>query len=62
VAADPVAVATIAGVSGGPRRWSKFCIDGKIASAIAAKDMAASIARQLKHVSVTGAFGIVLLP
>jgi hypothetical protein len=33
--------------------WSKFCAGGEIASAAAAKDVAASVAQQLKHVSVT---------
>jgi hypothetical protein len=31
--------------------WSKFCASGEIASAVAAKDVAGSVAQQLKHVS-----------
>jgi hypothetical protein len=31
--------------------WSKFCASGENASAAAAKDVAASVAQQLKHVS-----------
>jgi hypothetical protein len=33
--------------------WSKFCAGGEIASATTTKDVAASVAQQLKHVSVT---------
>jgi hypothetical protein len=45
-----VAVPTVAnGFSQGP--WSKFCTGGEIALAAAAKDMAASVVQQLKHVS-----------
>ena len=59
--AGSIAVATVAkGSSQDP--WSKFCASGKIASIVAAKDVVASVAQQLKHVSVTSAFGIVLLP
>jgi hypothetical protein len=29
--------------------WSKFCASGEIASAAAAKDVAGSVAQQLKH-------------
>jgi hypothetical protein len=48
--ASPVAVATGAkGSSQDP--WSRFCASGKIASATAAKDVASSVAQQLKHVS-----------
>jgi hypothetical protein len=35
--------------------WSKFCAGGEIASAAAAKGVAASVAQQLKFVSVTSA-------
>jgi hypothetical protein len=31
--------------------WSKFCASGEIASVAAAKDVASSVAQQLKHVS-----------
>jgi hypothetical protein len=31
--------------------WAKFCASGEIASAAAAKDVAGSVAQQLKHVS-----------
>jgi hypothetical protein len=30
--------------------WAKFCANGKIALAAAAKDVAGSVAQQLKHV------------
>jgi hypothetical protein len=61
VAAGLVAVATVAkGSSQDP--WSKFCAGDKIASVVATKDVVASVAQQLKHVSVTSAFRIVLLP
>jgi hypothetical protein len=33
--------------------WSKFCAGGEIASAAAAKDVAASVAQRLKYVSMT---------
>jgi hypothetical protein len=57
VTAGPVAMATVAkGSSQNP--WSKFCVGGEIASAAAAKDVVASVAQLLKHVSVTSAFGI----
>jgi hypothetical protein len=50
VAAGSVAVATRAkGSSQDP--WSKFCASGEIASPVAAKDVAGSVAQQLKHVS-----------
>jgi hypothetical protein len=56
VTAGPVVVATVMkGSLQDP--WSKFCIGGEIASAAVAKDVAASVAQQLKHVSVTSAFG-----
>jgi hypothetical protein len=29
--------------------WSKFCVSREIASAVAAKDVAGSVAQQLKH-------------
>jgi hypothetical protein len=55
--AGPVAVsAMVKGSSQDP--WSKFCASDEIASAATAKDVAASVAQQLKHVGVTGAFGI----
>jgi hypothetical protein len=41
--------------------WSKFCAGGEIASAAGAKDVATSVAQQLKHVCVTSFFGIVSL-
>jgi hypothetical protein len=44
-----------------PDQWSKFCVDGEISSATAAKDMAGSVSQprrhaseQLKHVSRLG--------
>jgi hypothetical protein len=54
VAADTVAAATVAkGTVGGPGDpWSKFCAGGEIALAAALKDVAASVAQQLKYVSV----------
>jgi hypothetical protein len=36
--------------------WSKFCADGEIASAAAAKDVVASVAQQLRHVSNRSSF------
>jgi hypothetical protein len=45
-----------------PNPWSRFCAGGEIASAAAAKDVSASVAQQLKHVSVTSAFGTFFLP
>jgi hypothetical protein len=51
-----VAMATVAKGSS-QDLWSKFCAGGEIASTAAAKDVAASVAQQLKHVSGTGAFG-----
>ena len=56
VTAGPVAVTTVAKGSL-QDLWSKFCADGDIASAATAKDVATSVAQQLKHVSVTGALG-----
>jgi hypothetical protein len=45
-----VIVATGAkGVSQDP--WSRFCASGEIGSATTAKDVAGSVAQQLKHVS-----------
>jgi hypothetical protein len=50
VAAGSVVVAT--GPKGSSQdQWSKFCASGEIASAAAAKDVAGSVAQQLKHVS-----------
>ena len=64
VSAGPTSVATVesGGVGSSQDPWSKFCAGGEIASAAAAKDVAASVMQQLKHVSVTSAFRIVLLP
>jgi hypothetical protein len=55
MSAGPSAVATVArgGVGSSQDPWSKFCVGGEIASAAAAKDVTASVAQQLKHVSVT---------
>jgi hypothetical protein len=48
VSTGPVVVAARAkGSSQDP--WSRFCASGEIASAAAAKDVAGSVARQLKH-------------
>jgi hypothetical protein len=45
-------VAMAAGAKGSSQDpWSRFCASGKIASAAAAKDVAGSVAQQLKHVS-----------
>jgi hypothetical protein len=41
--------------------WSKFCSSGEIASAAAAKDVAGSVAQQLKHVSSLGLWQFALL-
>jgi hypothetical protein len=50
VAAGSVAVVT--GVKGSAQDpWAKFCASGEIASTAAAKDVAGSVAQQLKHVS-----------
>jgi hypothetical protein len=50
VAAGSVVVVT--GVKGSAQDpWAKFCASGEIASAAAAKDVAGSVAQQLKHVS-----------
>jgi hypothetical protein len=40
--------------------WFKFCADGEITSAAAAKGVAASIAQLLKYVSVTSACSCVV--
>ena len=49
-AAGSVVVA--AGVKGSSQDpWSRFCASDKIASPAAAKDVAGSVAQQLKHVS-----------
>jgi hypothetical protein len=50
VAAGPVAVLTEAKGSS-QDSWSKFYADDEIASAAAAKNVAASVAQQLRHVS-----------
>jgi hypothetical protein len=48
LAVVPAAAATEAkGASQDP--WSKFCASGEITSAAAAKDMAGSVAQQLRH-------------
>jgi hypothetical protein len=47
-AAPAAAAAEAKGASQDP--WSKFCASGEITSAAAAKDVAGSIAQQLKHV------------
>ena len=48
VAASPATAATEAkGASQDP--WFKFCANGEITSAVAAKDVASSVAQQLKH-------------
>jgi hypothetical protein len=46
------------GVSEDP--WAKFCTDGEIASVVATMGMAASVAQQLKFVSVISACGCVI--
>jgi hypothetical protein len=49
VAAGPVVVA--AGAKGSAHDpWSRFCTSGEIASAATAKNVAGSVAQQLKHV------------
>jgi hypothetical protein len=53
VAASPAESATEAkGASQDP--WSKFCASGEITSAAAVKDVAGSVAQQLKHVCRLG--------
>jgi hypothetical protein len=54
----PVGLAVVATVARGDvgssqDPWSKFCAGGEIALSAAAKDVAASVAQQLKYVSVT---------
>jgi hypothetical protein len=51
-AASVAATAEAKGASQDP--WSKFCASGEITSATAAKDVASSVAQQLKHVSCLG--------
>jgi hypothetical protein len=46
-AASVVATTEVKGASQDP--WSKFCTSGEITSAAAAKDVAGSVAQQLKH-------------
>jgi hypothetical protein len=55
VSAGPAAVTAVArgDVGSSQDSWSKFYAGGEIASAAAAKDVAASVAQQLKYVSVT---------
>jgi hypothetical protein len=57
-----VAAATmVKGDMGAPEDpWFMFCASGKIASAATAKDMATSVAQQLKYVSVIGACSCVV--
>jgi hypothetical protein len=53
VAAASVAATTEAkGASQDP--WSKFCASREITSTVAAKDLAGSVAQQLRHVSHLG--------
>jgi hypothetical protein len=53
VTAGSVAVA--AGAKGSSQDpWAKFCTSGKLSSAATAKDVAGSVAQQLKHVSSLG--------
>jgi hypothetical protein len=48
----PVAAGSVAVVKGSAQDpWAKFCASGEIASAATAKDVAGSVAQQLKHVS-----------
>jgi hypothetical protein len=50
VAVGPVAVVT--GVTGSAQDlWAQFCASGEISSTATAKDVAGSVAQQLKHVS-----------
>ena len=55
VSTSPVATTTEArgDVGSSEDPWSKFCASGEIASAAAAKGVAALVAQQLKYVSVT---------
>ena len=48
-ATSPATAVGAKGTSQDP--WSKFCASGEISSAAAAKDVAGSVAQQLKHVS-----------
>jgi hypothetical protein len=42
----------VAGAKGAPRdSWATFCVSGEILSAAAAKDMAGSMAQQLRQAS-----------
>jgi hypothetical protein len=61
--AGPVAAATVAKGDVGALEdpWSKFCAGGEIASAAAAKGVAASVAQQLKYVSVTSVYNCIVL-
>jgi hypothetical protein len=45
------ATATAEGKGASQDPWSKFCANGEITSDAATKDMAGSVAQQLKHVS-----------
>jgi hypothetical protein len=60
--AGPMAVATgTKGDTGVPEDlWSKLCAGGEIASVAAAAGVAASVAQQLKYVSVISACGCVI--
>jgi hypothetical protein len=51
-AASAVTTAEAKGASQDP--WSKFCASDEITSAAASKDVAGSVAQQLKHVSPLG--------
>jgi hypothetical protein len=45
-------MAVVTGAKGSSQDpWSRFCASGEIASSAAAKDVAGSVAQQLKHVS-----------
>jgi hypothetical protein len=55
VVSAPVAAAPVAKAKGASQDpWSKFCASGEITSAAAVKDVAGSVAQQLKHVSRLG--------
>jgi hypothetical protein len=57
-------VATATGTKGDTEApedlWSKFCAGGEITSAAAVKGVAASVAQQLKYVSVNSACSCVI--
>jgi hypothetical protein len=60
--AGPVAAATVAKGDVGALEdpWSKFFAGGEIASAAAANGVAASVAQQLKYVSVTSVYNCIV--